>query len=251
MNQLVPLSAPMLPALVTAAGERAGVRFLEFFAANIRNPHTRRAYSRAVGEFLAWCEAAGVPSIAAVQPLHVATWIEISDATGRARRADREAAPRGAPPPVRLARRRPGRAGQSGRLRARPVAYRQIRQDAGARSGRGARAARQHRRDDAGGPARPRADRADGLFLRAHRRGARDEGRGRVHAEPPAVGAAARERRQAPRDAVPPQSRGVPGRLSRRRGPARRSQGAAVPHHRPRHRRSSRARRCRRPTPTR
>jgi hypothetical protein len=33
------------PALVTAAGVRASMRFLEF--ANIRNPHTRRAYSRA------------------------------------------------------------------------------------------------------------------------------------------------------------------------------------------------------------
>ena len=42
------------------------MRFLEFFAANIRNPHTRRAYSRAVEEFLAWCADAGVPSIAAV-----------------------------------------------------------------------------------------------------------------------------------------------------------------------------------------
>ena len=36
-----------LPALVAAAGERAGMRFVEFFAANIRNPHTRRAYARA------------------------------------------------------------------------------------------------------------------------------------------------------------------------------------------------------------
>jgi site-specific recombinase XerD len=51
-------------------------RFLEFFAANIRNPHTRRAYARAADEFLAWCAAAGVPSIGAVQPVHVATWIE-------------------------------------------------------------------------------------------------------------------------------------------------------------------------------
>jgi hypothetical protein len=30
-------------ALVAAAGERARMRFLEFFAANIRNPYTRRA----------------------------------------------------------------------------------------------------------------------------------------------------------------------------------------------------------------
>jgi hypothetical protein len=65
-----------VPALVAAAGDRASMRFLEFFAANIRNPHTRRAYARAADEFLAWCASVGVPSIAAVQPVHVATWIE-------------------------------------------------------------------------------------------------------------------------------------------------------------------------------
>jgi site-specific recombinase XerD len=68
---------PALPALISAAGGRAGTRFLEFFAAQIRNPHTRRAYARAVGEFLAWCESKGVSSLAAVQPLHVAGWIEM------------------------------------------------------------------------------------------------------------------------------------------------------------------------------
>jgi site-specific recombinase XerC len=52
------------------------MRFLELFAANIRNPHTRRAYARAADEFLAWCANAGVPSIGAVQPVHVANWIE-------------------------------------------------------------------------------------------------------------------------------------------------------------------------------
>ena len=76
MNQLVPISSSTLPALVTAAGERASMRFLEFFAANIRNPHTRRAYARAADEFLGWCASVGVPSIAVVQPVHVATWIE-------------------------------------------------------------------------------------------------------------------------------------------------------------------------------
>ena len=70
------IQTPNLPVLVTAAGDRAEIRFLEFFAANIRNPHTRRAYSRAAGEFLTWCSNAGVPSIVTVQPLHVATWIE-------------------------------------------------------------------------------------------------------------------------------------------------------------------------------
>src|ERR1700733_12406977 len=78
MNQLAPLRArPALPSLITAAGDRASRRFLEFFAANIRNPHTRRAYGRAVAEFLAWCEDNQVRSIEDVQPLHVATWIEM------------------------------------------------------------------------------------------------------------------------------------------------------------------------------
>ncbi len=76
MNNIpVPVTVT-LPSLVAAAGDRASIRFLEFFAAQIRNSHTRRAYSRAVGEFLTWCADAGVPSIAGVQPLHVATWIE-------------------------------------------------------------------------------------------------------------------------------------------------------------------------------
>src|ERR1700758_2074450 len=78
MNQLVPISSTGLPTLVVAVGERASTRFLEFFAANIRNPHTRRAYYRAAEEFLSWCASFGVPSISAVQPVHVATWIEVS-----------------------------------------------------------------------------------------------------------------------------------------------------------------------------
>ena len=49
VNQLVvPSLAPVIAALVAA-----GIRFLEFFVANIRNPHTRRAYARAAEEFLA------------------------------------------------------------------------------------------------------------------------------------------------------------------------------------------------------
>ena len=67
---LAPIRRPAaraLPALVQASGKRAGVRILEFFAVKIRNPHTRRAYARAVGEFLAWCESVGgVPSLPAV-----------------------------------------------------------------------------------------------------------------------------------------------------------------------------------------
>ena len=76
MNQLAPIVSPALPTLVSAAGERASMRFLEFFAATIRNAHTRRAYYRAAEEFLAWCASIGLSSIATVEPVHVATWIE-------------------------------------------------------------------------------------------------------------------------------------------------------------------------------
>jgi NhaP-type Na+/H+ or K+/H+ antiporter len=61
-----PVAAFPMPAIVAAAGTKAALRFLEFFAANIRNPHTRRAYGRAVAEFLAWCNDQGVTSVAVI-----------------------------------------------------------------------------------------------------------------------------------------------------------------------------------------
>ena len=70
-------SAIPVPALVAASDAHARLRFLEFFASAIRNPHTRRAYLRAVNDFLSWCKTVAVPSITAVQPLHVASWIEL------------------------------------------------------------------------------------------------------------------------------------------------------------------------------
>ena len=66
-----------MQALVAATGDSASVHFLEFFLAQIRNPHTRRAYARAVGDFLAWCEDKGMVSLTVIQPLHVAAWIEL------------------------------------------------------------------------------------------------------------------------------------------------------------------------------
>ncbi|MBM5619473.1 tyrosine-type recombinase/integrase [Burkholderia pseudomallei] len=57
------------------------MRFLEFFASAIRNPHTRRAYARAAEDFFAWCANMGVTSIVAVQPLHVAAWVELQTQT--------------------------------------------------------------------------------------------------------------------------------------------------------------------------
>ena len=60
MNRPVRLPSHPAPALVAAAGERAAYRFLEFFTAQIRNPHTRRAYARAVAEFCAWLDRYGL-----------------------------------------------------------------------------------------------------------------------------------------------------------------------------------------------
>jgi hypothetical protein len=74
MNQLALLASPDLPALLTSAGAQTQTR--GFFAANIPNKHTRRAYGQATSEFLVWCESAGIASIADVQPLHVAAYIE-------------------------------------------------------------------------------------------------------------------------------------------------------------------------------
>jgi integrase/recombinase XerC len=74
VGQLAPrlVQASTLPALIVSADDHAQLRFLEFFAANIRNPNIRRAYARACSEFLAWCDVRGVPSIVAGQPIHVA-----------------------------------------------------------------------------------------------------------------------------------------------------------------------------------
>jgi integrase/recombinase XerC len=78
VSQLASLPSPMLvlPALITTADDRTRIRFLEFFAVTIRNPNTRRAYIRATDEFLGWCEGRRVASITAVQPLHVAGYVE-------------------------------------------------------------------------------------------------------------------------------------------------------------------------------
>ena len=220
----------------TSAEAQAQTRFLEFFAANIRNPHTRRAYAQATREFLAWCESAGVASIADVQPLHVAAYIE---QLGRERSAptvkQRLAAIRhlfdwlvtGQVVPVNPASsvRGPTHSVKRGKTPVLDPAEARALLDS----------------IDVTTPvglARPRPDRPHGLFVRAHRRGARDEGRGRLRAEPPAVGAAAREGRQAPRNALPPQSRDLSARLYRRLRPRDRSEGAAVSHDRPRHGRS-------------
>jgi site-specific recombinase XerD len=64
----------IVPALIAAAGDQAGWRYVEFFTANINNPHTRRAYARACARFFTWCEQRGL-TLGAIRPFDVAAWV--------------------------------------------------------------------------------------------------------------------------------------------------------------------------------
>ena len=65
-----------VPALIAGAGDRAALRFLEFFTVNIRNANTRAAYARAAGNFLLWCETRAGRGLKDIQPVRVAAYIE-------------------------------------------------------------------------------------------------------------------------------------------------------------------------------
>ena len=76
---VVSLAAPagaMVPAVIANAGDRAGRRFVEFFTANIRNPNTRAAYARAIGDFCAWIDERGL-TLERIDPTAVGTYIEL------------------------------------------------------------------------------------------------------------------------------------------------------------------------------
>ncbi|WP_159982097.1 MULTISPECIES: tyrosine-type recombinase/integrase [unclassified Novosphingobium] len=68
--------APAPVPIIAQASAHARTRFLEFFAAAIRNPNTRRAYAKSCTDFLTWCFEHGVHDLAAITPIHVAGWIE-------------------------------------------------------------------------------------------------------------------------------------------------------------------------------
>ena len=51
------LDQEKLPSIIEQAGHGARFAYEEFFHAKIRNSHTRRAYRRAVANFLEWCES--------------------------------------------------------------------------------------------------------------------------------------------------------------------------------------------------
>src|SRR3954452_14940419 len=85
-GQLTAIPAPRAPATahdrlpvpraIADMGDAAVRRFLEFFAATIRNRNTRTAYARAVFQFFAWCDRHRIGELADIEPLHVAAYIE-------------------------------------------------------------------------------------------------------------------------------------------------------------------------------
>jgi integrase/recombinase XerD len=74
-----PLSAALpgspLPA-VFAGGPKAERRFWEFFATQLSNDNTRRAYFNAVRRFAEWCELRDIDGLAQVEPIHIAAYLK-------------------------------------------------------------------------------------------------------------------------------------------------------------------------------
>lgn len=75
MNEIIRANN-LLPSPILTAEDATQERFLNFFAANIRNPNTRKAYARAAMDFLTWCGERGVDTLPAIQPIHVGAWIK-------------------------------------------------------------------------------------------------------------------------------------------------------------------------------
>ena len=100
MSEFVPKSASrtvapatghvLVPAVIADAGDHAAKRFLEFFAATIRNKNTRLAYYRAACHFFDWIEQHEIGGLADIEPIHVAAYI--GGAADDGRQPDRQIA---------------------------------------------------------------------------------------------------------------------------------------------------------------
>jgi hypothetical protein len=69
-------SSLAVPAAIAVPSDHAARRFLEFFAATIRNKNTRLAHYRAAYSFFAWLEEHGVVDLVDIEPIHVAAYVE-------------------------------------------------------------------------------------------------------------------------------------------------------------------------------
>ena len=217
----------VLPQVIVDAGPQATARFLEFFAGRIANARTRAAYGRAVGQFLAWCEARGL-GLREVSPLHVAAYIRTHPGSAPTVKqhlaairmlGDWLVVNQVLPVNPAAAVRGPKHVVTKG---ATPVlspaeARKRLRVDRHGRAGRapGPGAALRH-----------------ALQLRAGERGVGDEAAELLRAGEPGLVEAPREGREAARRAGPPPGRRGPRRV-RRGGRARGAEGGALPEHGP------------------
>lgn len=64
-----------IPSLITATGQKAVKRYMEFFAAHIRNRNTRHTYRRGIDDFLSWCDDRRF-SLKDLEPIAVAAYVE-------------------------------------------------------------------------------------------------------------------------------------------------------------------------------
>src|SRR4051794_13690679 len=190
----------VVPALIADLGDKAAWRYVEFFTANIRNPHTRRAYARACNRFFAWCEDRGLTP-ATIRPHDVGTYIEQLQTKVSAPSVKQQLAAirmlfdwlvtgQIVPHNPASAVRGPKHVVKVGKT---PVA----------RSRGLAQAAQLNPDHQLARSARPGADRDTDLQLRAHQCCLEDEGRGSAATRGGMVDPASRKRRQAAHDAVP------------------------------------------------
>lgn len=70
------IDAAGVPAIIARADKRTMRKFLEFFAAHIRNVNTRAAYATAAVKFFVWCEYHGIIELSQISRLHVSAYIE-------------------------------------------------------------------------------------------------------------------------------------------------------------------------------
>jgi len=71
-----PAFGAIVPAIVADTHRDAAERFIEFFAATLRNANTRAAYMNAVEDFLSFPPVAALGSLAEIRSIHVSAYIE-------------------------------------------------------------------------------------------------------------------------------------------------------------------------------
>jgi len=82
-NVLAPSVFQSWPPAIAWAGPKAWHAILQFFAAEIRNPNTRRAYLRAAQDFFVFAaRRKGGDRLETISSLHIASWLEHMSAAG-------------------------------------------------------------------------------------------------------------------------------------------------------------------------